>query len=208
MAFMTPEVNGARQELPCLESPEINGARQEVAVVEKYVDGAWQEVWCSFSLPEMQILSSNLSAVNAGYNAYGAWVLSSFTEGYEETVTYYSEGMFKNPTISLDYWGVAEYQLTGYDPHFMSVGELYVYTRTTDGVEKYTAIDSSIGSQQGDEEGTYNNTFEGTFDCIGLKVVIESFNVANDVDFIDRNIYLSNLYVNDKPWYFSAACEE
>ena len=41
----TPEVNGARQELPYLETPEINGARQSVEVVEKYVDGAWQEVW-------------------------------------------------------------------------------------------------------------------------------------------------------------------
>lgn len=45
MALKTPEVNGARQELPCLESPEVNGARQEVAAVEKYVNGAWQEAW-------------------------------------------------------------------------------------------------------------------------------------------------------------------
>ena len=45
MGLKTPEINGARQELPCLESPEINGARQSIVAVEKYVDGAWQVVW-------------------------------------------------------------------------------------------------------------------------------------------------------------------
>lgn len=45
MGLKTPEVNGARQELPCLESPEVNGARQDVAAVKKFISGAWQEIW-------------------------------------------------------------------------------------------------------------------------------------------------------------------
>lgn len=45
MGLKTPEINGARQELPCLESPEVNGARQAIAAVNKYVDGAWQKIW-------------------------------------------------------------------------------------------------------------------------------------------------------------------
>lgn len=45
MGLKTPVINGARQELPCMESPEVNGARQDVAAVEKFVSGAWQEIW-------------------------------------------------------------------------------------------------------------------------------------------------------------------
>lgn len=48
MGLKTPEINGARQDLPHLESPEVNGARQPIAGVKKYVDGAWQEIWNSF----------------------------------------------------------------------------------------------------------------------------------------------------------------
>lgn len=45
MGLKTPVINGARQELPCLESPEVNGARQAISAVNKYVDGAWQKIW-------------------------------------------------------------------------------------------------------------------------------------------------------------------
>lgn len=60
----TPEINGARQELPCLDSPEIDGARQEVESVEKCVDGAWQEVWSSGLEPYgVYIYSSTYNSV-------------------------------------------------------------------------------------------------------------------------------------------------
>lgn len=45
MSLKTPEINGARQELPCLESPEVNGARQSGVTVRKYVDGAWEIIY-------------------------------------------------------------------------------------------------------------------------------------------------------------------
>jgi len=58
MGLKTPVINGARQELPCLESPEVNGARQAISAVNKYVDGAWQKIW---PLKNAMVFSSVIS---------------------------------------------------------------------------------------------------------------------------------------------------
>lgn len=71
MALKTPEINGARQELPCMESPEVNGARQEIAAVNKYVDGAWVKIWPAEEyIVKSGCLAEEYSANKNTYSSY------------------------------------------------------------------------------------------------------------------------------------------
>lgn len=93
----TPEVNGARQDLPCLESPEVNGARQAVAAVEKYVDGAWQTVWRN-----IQPVTIYVTAYDGTVNVEDNNFLLHFptTESESGTVTLDITDTWENPIVT------------------------------------------------------------------------------------------------------------
>lgn len=182
MGLKTPEVNGARQDLPCLESPEIDGARQEVAAVEKYVDGAWQEVWCAVkqmlelanTLPS-GVIAGKVTGAASDREGWAIWFFDGDTGG--GSVTYYLDGEFNNPTISFDYDGFFSF-IPSSDRTYTTVGKIDLYTRGTDGTEKYTAAVGSICVQEGTE--SYSTEINGTFDRVGFRFTFQNWQVSAD----------------------------
>ena len=120
----TPEVNGARQELPYLETPGINGARQSVEVVEKYVNGAWQEVWSNVKLLSLKAETVDNCRVTSP-TEWGEWtnMWAMDEDGY---VIYTVKGNFNNPKIVFNYQGYYYYRESGYD-RFDTVGSLSAF---------------------------------------------------------------------------------
>lgn len=193
--LMTPEVNGARQELPYLESPEINGARQSVAVVKKYVDGAWQVVWedikkmieLSNTLPSGAIVGAVSGGSTSDREGWGIWYFDGGNTG-GGSVTYFLEGDFSNPTISFDYDGYFSYIPSG-SMVYSTVGKLEVYTRTKSGTENYTTADSAVKVTDGTE--SYSNTLSGTFDRVGFRFTFQNWGSGTD-DMMPQ--YLFNIW--------------
>lgn len=167
MGLKTPEINGARQDLPCLESPEIDGARQAVASVKKYVDGAWTEIWSAVKTLILT-LSKERTYTRTEY-ADGEYQLNgqnyktaySFSVGNKSDFTWLTEeGSFTNPTIKCVCHGSRyrpNYTTSNYSP-----ADMYVVGINADGTE--TAIE--IG-----EARTLNidYTLEGTYKQVGIR---------------------------------------
>lgn len=118
MGLKTPEINGARQDLPCLESPEVDGARQAIESVKKYVDGAWQEIWCSWR--DGYIVDggklSNRFSVNAT-------VADTCTSTSEDDPSISSDGTY----IQVAFYptGSRDNSITGYVTYLPSFSVLY-----------------------------------------------------------------------------------
>jgi len=191
MALMTPEVNGARQELPCLDSPEVNGARQEVASVKKYIDGAWREVWSA--VKEMIFKSNTITKNtwgratedNLGYSLF-KFMDASVDDGSVSgsgTITFYLEGDWTNPTISLIGEGGLIRSNSDYSTWYRApAGDIQIYSRTTSGVEKTTTVIDNIGSAMSTTDGyidteviEYSGTLNGTFDRLGISLYITGY---------------------------------
>lgn len=207
MGLLTPEVNGARQELPCLESPEINGARQEVAAVEKYVNGAWQEIWSAIKY--MLLLEHTLTYAEAGYWTGGSrkgWGVSCDRNdgGF---ITVYLEGDFTNPTISFDCDGWCNYESTSGADRYASAGSVSIYTRKKSGTENYTTAISSVNTAEGDIDMlSYSKTFAGEYDRIGYKIDLAAWSGADEGDYCDYNIAIWNFLIDGKECIPSEEC--
>lgn len=106
MAFKSPEINGARQDIGGLKSPEINGARQDIGSLKKYVEGAWQDVWASVKLMTLEKYSSNSCVISQ--SEYGdATTIYTFDTNSEseQTIVYVANGNFSNPTMTFTWQG-------------------------------------------------------------------------------------------------------
>lgn len=183
MGLKTPVVNGARQDLPCLDSPVIDGARREVAAVEKCVDGAWKEIWSAVKY--MKELANTLpSGVTVGYVTGSAsdrqgWAIWYFDGNTGSgSVTYYLDGEFVNPTVSFDYDGFFAYTPSGTQT-YATVGKIDLYTRTTSGAESYTAAVSAVNVTEGQE--SFSTTLSGTFDRVGIRFTFNNWNVNSSM---------------------------
>lgn len=205
MALMTPEVNGARQELPCLDSPEVNGARQEIASVKKYISGAWQEIWCSV---KKMILKSNEIAKNTqGYPlednlGYALWKYMDKATGDGSlsgngTITFYLEGEWTNPTISFIGEGGLIRSNADYSNWYRSpAGNISIYARYASGSETTKTAIQDIGSSiSGDDVSTevieYSGTLSGTYDRLGISMYINgttSEYYSATMDLIVKNV--------------------
>lgn len=203
MAFMTPEVNGARQELPCLESPEINGARQEVAVVEKYVDGVWQEVWSAGY--KLTVFEETNIVSGVYHNITDGFVTLQAVEHTGDIICYLTvvvEGDFINPTLNFDYYGGCSY-LYNNNIKYTGSGKISTVTRAV-GSESlnYNIIttvdgDTSIGTQTDLEEGSYSITLNGSYDLIGIQLQLNGFS-NTQLTIIDHVIQVGNIYIDGK----------
>lgn len=132
----TPIVNGARQELPYLESPLVDGARRDIESVEKLIDGAWQEVWSSALVLDMIANTLSTGAGSGGdFESGFKWLT---TKGDGGSVTYAVEGDFNNPTISFLYeiW-------CDVNGVYASGGDVYAYGVKADGTVEEISIVSS-----------------------------------------------------------------
>lgn len=215
MAFMTPEVNGARQELPCLESPEINGARQEVAAVEKYVDGAWQEVWSNKKRMLELIRSAYYSTVGAVYDSskeIGFSLVCTQKHDTVEKFACYAEGEFVNPTIQFEYTGGLSYLNTNNNQiMYEANGSMRIYTRTVNGEESYTSYletadgNTSVGSKDGMESGTYSTTLNGTFDRIGIEISLLIASATYYSDLLGV-MQITDLYIGGESYLLDKSC--
>jgi len=179
----TPEVNGARQELPCLESPEINGARQEVGAVEKYVDGAWVEVWSSGI--EMSWEFKNFNR-NYDVTTWDNGMEMTVYAGAAEYLYLYSLNSkdYENPTISFDWYG------GGYTGSaYTSAGTVYVVGFDGDGNEIVKKTCGTLGSSSDDTGDEENITLDGTFYQIAIKVMFKnsSSQGSNYMAYVDIN---------------------
>ena len=207
MALMTPEVNGARQELPCLESPEINGARQEVAAVEKYVDSAWQEIWSAMKW--MQELENTLKVAGTGYGGssahdYEVWYVGGTDENDGGYVTYYLEGDFTDPTLSFEYDGYYNY-MTDTADRYVSAGSISRYLRTKSGTESYTEIISSVNTSDTGSQA-YSSQINGEYDRVGIKLDFSSWSGGNNAEYLDYFIEFWNLRIDGKECLPSEEC--
>lgn len=198
MALMTPEVNGARQELPCLDSPKVNGARQEVASVKKYVNGAWQEVWASqkpMSIVEFtddySTLSLSADEMQLSWNTY---------EQTSQTLRVYTaEGEYINPVISFSYYGSRIYFTSdSAQGKYAQAGGLMVV-----GIQNGTTTtlkSITLGSSSGETNDWLEDfTLNGTFSQIGFYVTTNGGTSAEEV-ITEINIY--DVIIDGKPYKF------
>lgn len=196
MAFMTPEVNGARQELPCLESPEINGARQEVAAVEKYVDGAWQEVWSA--------------AKNATcFFVNGTRGVQVYTDGDNDSISFTcgqtdwlyiltDETVSEDAVISFDYVGGAYAGSANYELGYMSLAYL-----NASGTLQITGNSIKVGSSSGASSGTYTGTVYASYPHTQVGIAIQVPTSTQYGANYNAWISISNLTINGKKYRIS-----
>lgn len=218
----TPVIDGARQELPHLESPIIDGARQEIVAVEKKIDGAWQEVW---SNTKTMTLYSN--TVDTGFlqiedngltldyfkfaTEWNGVVTGTLAGG--GNIMLWLEGDWINPTINLDWIGGFIYEASGgaYTIR-VSAGQIYAYTRTMDGQESAqlivstigTTLNGSDGAYVGTEEGQYSGTISGEFDRIGLRIYVSGY--GGEL-LGTSEIKITNLFIDGKKVKFPTEAE-
>lgn len=151
MAFMTPEVNGARQELPCLESPEINGARQEVAAVEKYVDGVWKEVWSAAENAGCFFMNGSRGVQTSHSNGVSTISFSCGEADWLCVLT--DESISEDAEISFDYEGGA--YANGV---FSELGYIYLGYLNVNNLPQTTGVNVKVGNANGATSGTYTGT--------------------------------------------------
>ena len=201
--LLTPEVNGASQELPSMETPEINGARQEVAAVEKYIDGAWQEVWSATKY--MEELDRTIRSGSAGATGSETVIWYVTTEEHVGGhVTYFLEGDFENPAVQFD-WSGGYTRDTETNTYYDSAGSIDVYLRSATSVESYTAAVSHVGDSTGNQSGTYSNTYNGSYDRIGLRIDLSKWSATN-YTYLDYWIDISNILLGGKKAIPAASC--
>ena len=192
MGLKTPEVNGARQELPCLESPEVNGARQAVAAVEKYVDGAWQTIWQN--IQPVNIYTTDFDGtVNVEKND----ILIHFgtSTSTNKKVSIDISGMWENPIIT----GTLFFEAGKYnDTYYYHENITWtVYAWSTDGT-KYTY---DLPNADGHHAYEYSVDFElsipiGTVTHMSINM---ETGIYNDTDVsVDTN--LLGLKIDDVPY--------
>lgn len=223
MGLMTPEVDGARQELPYLESPEVDGARQPIASVKKYADGAWQEVWSSKPVNDMPILECYSSEHDNGIITvfdYGAIVI----ERYEDAATSQGSlsglsylrfkviGNFSNPTVKFawyggtGYWGDADYK------HFKATEAGYVLVQgvgTSNHTDTVYIAPESTDNTTGDYSegyGEHTTEFSGEFEEIRFVIVIYGNNVTAYEGF--QTVCVQELYIDDVQYAFDPSVED
>lgn len=175
MGLKTPEINGARQDLPCLESPEVDGARQPVAAVKKYVDGAWTDIWTSFpsnyiiyggKLAEGYSVAAGLSQTNEYYSDTVECGIAEI-DGYYRLMLYvYPSGSVAN-TIAATFKCSPKFDLTGFTKlHVeMKFTDVYISERTTQTmyIGSYPATDdSSVWTSEEVDDGYTRYTFNAS----------------------------------------------
>lgn len=196
--LMTPEVNGARQELPCLDSPEVNGARQEVASVKKYVNGAWQEIWANqkpLSIVEFTDDYSTLSL--SPEETQLSW--NTDAQGAKKLRVYTAEDTYTNPVISFSYYGSRIYWTSGSaQGKYATAGGLSVVGIQNGSVTTLKSI--TLGSSSG-ETSDYLEDFilSGTFSQIGFYITTNGGTSAEEV-ITEINIY--DVVIDGKPYKF------
>lgn len=230
MAFMTPEVNGARQELPCLESPEINGARQEVAAVEKYVDGVWKEVW---SAAKEMIRDANYTTLSqyAGVldisddgTEFDFWEVFSEEDSYGRltsggTIDFYLEGEWTNPVIEFDFEGQLLYKGSSTANFWITepMGSIGIRYRNTNGSSSVMNAVNQVGSNQtsadgnvsveGVDYGHYRTTLSGTFTMLGIRITINNHSSKYTADNLFGELQISNLTIDGRKCLFPSDYE-
>lgn len=165
---------------------------------KRYVDGAWKEVWSAMKCMKELYCSSDITAYylqSSSKGKYG-WSVNFANTPNADYATYYLEGEFVNPTFSFEYEGAAWLTEPNGDVAYRPAGKLYVYTRTTDGTEEYTAVSTSLGTTSGPESGTYDKALSGAYDRIGFKVVASPA-YSSSVD-VTKYIDISYPYIDGK----------
>lgn len=221
MAFMTPEVNGARQELPYLDSPEVNGARQEVAVVKKYVDGAWVEVWASekWFEPLSNTIPYGVYSPEDDGNKLLYWKLMDRNDDgtYWGTISgsgkliVYVDGSWETPNISFDYAGgfIRNSGAAGTPYQQSTAGKISLYGVEMDGTEQQVTAVAAVGKNgTGDgyasvQQGSYDGEAElpGKFWRLGL--IIEPAAYTGYYYGAALEIAISNVRINGRKVGFS-----
>ena len=172
-------VNGAWQDISDFQTPEINGARETAESANSYVSGAWQEAWSAIKW--MKQLANTFAHAGGGQgsengkaNAWHVWCTGYNEEGY---ATYYVDGNFVNPVVTLDCFASFSYLLSTGERQFVKGGDLYIYTRTASGAENYQKV-TDLGKLNGTLDESFTVNLKGTFSRVGYKIDFTDWQVT------------------------------
>lgn len=192
MGLKTPEINGARQDLPCLESPEVNGARQPIASVKKYVNNAWQEIW---SAVKTLIMSQDTTRKYTRIELETGTTYS-FKDGSATNFCFMTnEGVFTDVPI--------QFSCSGFLSRDRSTGTSYGYLcnvevfGVTDSGEKERISYITVGNTHGTTSHEIDTIATGTFKQIGLNVKVKQF--SNSPPYED-NLTFSFIFIDGKKY--------
>lgn len=182
--------NGAWQEIETMNVP-VNGAYQEADHANALISGAWQEAWsCSKT---MTYLDKTITGEAQGrmYNNGGTYSLFKYEDvelgdgsmSGSGTITFYLDGEWTNPTISLTAEGGVirsnKDQTTWYR---MAAGDVRIYAVTTADVVSSTTVVDDIGSAMTDSYGNikneiinYSGSLSGTFKRLGITMYVTGY---------------------------------
>lgn len=201
MGLKTPVVNGARQDLPCLDSPEVNGARQSVAAVKKYVDGAWKEIWANTKgLPLLtRTTSTGCHFANEGDWDNFSWLWAVDDSGY---IILAVDGEFTDPEISFIFSGGVNYTASDGTNRTAPAATIYTYGVKSDGTVEETN-GQTVGSSSGFTDDTaVKFKLSGKYTRIGLKVKFNNWSISpdptgNPCPYI---VFLGSIMINDQKY--------
>lgn len=201
MGLKTPVVNGARQDLPCLESPEVNGARQPIASVKKYVNNAWQEIWSAVKDLLRSQSDYNQSYSRSVTDSGSAFVFSRSSPETTGTTDFYfltEESEFTDASIQFSYsGGLSTFRSsTGvWSPSYL--GHLYVVGIDKSGNEITIKNVGSVGNTSGDTSGDVEVVGSGTFKQVGLKFTPKYMNPSTQYK---NRLSISPIYIDGKKY--------
>ena len=226
MGLMTPEVDGARQELPYLDSPEVDGARQPIASVKKYVDGAWVEIYPN--KPDIILLPVDAEDTT---NTNGDIIVSEdyktvTVSRYEDTpdqygslstksrITFRIDGEWSNPTVSLDWWGGCGWWYSEEYALFFAwyAGLIQVSAISTDGSTKTRQV-SKTGLSENNSTGDYqtsgnvSESFDGDIKTIIVRIILEDYSGADPAVGGMQEITITNVQIDGETVGFDPLAE-